>query len=228
MPHFTSHGHRLHYYEQGRGPLLLLLPGNSASGAHMRGELEHFSSRGLRAVALDLLGTGRSERLAVWPDDWWLQGARDAAVLVHHLGEESCVAVGCSGGADVALLMAALAPEKVRAVVADSTAPPNLPAELRAAVAARPPDDSAAAGFWQYGHGDDWRQVVQADSDLLLRLAERGGDILGDCLAKVHCPVLFTASLRDEMLPTWPPGCALWHGRWPAATSTSPIVATTP
>ena len=48
---------------------------------------------------------------------------------------------------------------------------------------------------------DDWQQVVDADSHLLLRLAQRGGDWFGGRLGEVRCPVLFTASLRDDALP---------------------------
>jgi valacyclovir hydrolase len=200
MPYFTSFGHRLHYREQGRGPLLLLLPGNSASGAHMRGELDHFMGE-FHVVALDLLGTGQSERVAVWPDDWWALAAQDAAALVEHLGGGPCIAMGTSGGAAVALLLAGSMPERVRAVVADSFIGRWQPRSLQAMVAGRLLDDAHAARFWQYGHGEDWRQVVEADSALLERLAERGGDLLGGALAQVSCPTLFTASLRDDLLP---------------------------
>ena len=44
-----------------------------------------------------------------------------AAALIDHLGYPSCLAVGTSGGAIVALLMAILYPQKVQAVIADST-----------------------------------------------------------------------------------------------------------
>ncbi|MCL5998283.1 MAG: hypothetical protein M1546_19855, partial [Chloroflexi bacterium] len=55
-------------------------------------------------------------------------------------------------------------------------------------------------GFWRYGHGDDWAQVVDADCDLLRRFARAGGDWFNGRLAEIGCPVLFTGSLRDELL----------------------------
>jgi pimeloyl-ACP methyl ester carboxylesterase len=119
MPSFIHNTHRLHYREQGDGPLLLILPGNTASSACHSGELAYFGQH-YRTVALDFLGTGQSDREAVWSDDWWEQAAYDAASLVDHLGQESCLAMGTSGGAIVALLLAILIPERVQAITVDS------------------------------------------------------------------------------------------------------------
>jgi valacyclovir hydrolase len=55
--------------------------------------------------------------------------------------------------------------------------------------------------FWQHVHGDDWPQIVDADSDLLLRFAENGGDWFKGRLQEIKCPVLFTASKQDGALP---------------------------
>ena len=136
MPFFHSHQHRLFYREQGSGELLLILPGNTASSALHMGELEYFGRR-FHAAALDFLGTGQSERLATWPQDWWQQGARDALALVEHLGAREAIFMGTSGGAVAALWAAILAPQRVRAVIADSTAA-GIPAQqLRALLADR-------------------------------------------------------------------------------------------
>ena len=70
MPYFEHNGHRLFYRASGDGPLLLLLPGNTASSVCHEGELAHFGQR-YHAVALDFWGTGQSDRLAQWPVDWW-------------------------------------------------------------------------------------------------------------------------------------------------------------
>ena len=61
---YPLEGHRLHYREHGRGPLLIILPGNTASSALHERELVEFC-RTIHAVALDLLGTGQSERWTV-------------------------------------------------------------------------------------------------------------------------------------------------------------------
>jgi pimeloyl-ACP methyl ester carboxylesterase len=121
MPYFLHNRQRIFYREQGNGPLMLLLPGNTASSAHHQGDLDYFAGR-YHVVAPDFPGTGRSDRMARWPTSWWEDNAHAMAALVDHLGYEGCVAVGASGGAMVALLMAIAHPDVVRAVIADSTA----------------------------------------------------------------------------------------------------------
>ena len=200
MPFFHSHHHRLFYREQGSGELLLILPGNTASSAHHKAELEYFGRR-FHAAALDFLGTGQSERLATWPQDWWQQGARDALNLVEHLGARQAIFMGTSGGAVAALWAAILAPDRVRAVIADSTAE-GIPAEqLQALLAERAQRSTGQVSFWKDAHGEDWEQVVEADTRLFRAFNEQGCEWFGGRLKEIRCPVLFTASLSDSLLP---------------------------
>jgi valacyclovir hydrolase len=200
MPFFEWSDHRLFYCQNGNGSLLLILPGNTASSTAQQGELDYFSDR-FHVASLDFLGTGQSDRVAVWADQWWLQGARQAVALVEHLGYEQAIFMGASGGGVASLLAAIHFPLRVRAVVADSfveTVPPNF---FRKRViddrAHRSPDQIA---FWQYNHGADWEQVVAADTVMLERFADQGADWFQGQLGKIQCPVLLTASLKDTML----------------------------
>lgn len=201
MAYFTYKSHQLFYREQGKGSLLLILPGNTASSVCHKGELEYFG-RHYHAVSLDFWGTGQSDRLGEWPDDWWEQCAADAAALVRHLKQEKAMIMGTSGGAIVALLMAILYPEHVTAVVADSFLE-KYPAEvLRKVVKERLQHTEKQIEFWQFAHGDDWQQVVKADSALLLRLAQPGMlDWSCGKLKHIQCPVLLTGSLQDNVIP---------------------------
>ena len=201
MPYFTSNQRRLFYREQGSGPLLLILHGNTASSAHhaLLGDLDYFAQR-YRTVAMDFLGCGQSDRLARWPLDWWAQGGRDAAALVQHLGEEQALVMGTSGGAIAALWMAIQCPACTRAVVADSTVEAETPDWIAHEIQSRQQLTPDQMRFWRDGHGDDWQQVVNADSDLLQRFAQAGGDWFQGRLNEIRCPVLFTASLRDDLL----------------------------
>jgi len=201
MPHFTWNGHRLFYRQRGQGPLLLVLPGNTASSACHEGELKHFSRR-YRVASLDFLGTGQSDRVVIWADDWWEDGARQAAALVSHLGYADCIVMGTSGGAVIALLMAIAFPSMVRAVIADSFEERFTPEMLQQNVIAdRAQRTPGQVSFWQGAHGSDWEQVVEADTEMLRRCAASGGDWFGGRLPQVRCPVLLTASKGDTLLP---------------------------
>lgn len=199
MPYFTHHHTRLFYREEGQGSLLLILHGNTASSAGHLGDLAHFGQH-YHAVAPDLLGTGQSERLDVWPANWWQENARAALALLDHLGESRAIVVGTSGGAVIALLMAQHAPQRIRAVIADSCVARQPPETLQAAVAGRRHRHPDTVAFWQAMHGQDWEQVIEADNELMLQLAQRDGRFFQQSLSQVHCPVLITGSLQDSML----------------------------
>ncbi|MFO7769194.1 MAG: alpha/beta hydrolase [bacterium] len=199
MPHFSYGDHRLFYREQGEGPLVIILPGNTASSAAHAGELKHFGQR-YHAVSLDLPGTGRSDRLEEWPDDWWMQGARAAGGLMDHLSVDRAVLMGSSGGAVIALRLALESPDRVRGVIADSCVMRQPPEVLRREVARRRERSPETTAFWRHAHGQDWEEVVEADSALLLRLAEHGGGWFEAELSEIGCPVLLTGGLRDTVL----------------------------
>jgi pimeloyl-ACP methyl ester carboxylesterase len=203
MPYFGWRGRQLHYRERGEGELLLVLPGNTASSASHQGELAYWGDR-YHVVSLDFLGTGGSDRVPVWADDWYDQGAHQAAALVAHLGWAPRCVIGASGGAVVALLMASLYPARVRAVVADSFAerfPQDLDLVQANVIEGRAQRAPRQVAFWESAHGADWEQVVEADTKMLERLARRGGDWFGDRLGGILCPVLITASREDELMP---------------------------
>jgi len=200
MPYFEWNGNNLFYRQRGNGPLLVLLPGNTASSAHLQSELDYFSDR-FKIAALDFLGTGQSDRVEVWADRWWLQGARQTAALIEHLGAEHAFLIGTSGGAVAALLTAIHFPEKVLAVVADSFVEKAPPDQFRQHVIAdRAQRTPGQVEFWRTGHGNDWEQVVDADTAMLEHFANQGADWFNGKLDQTQCPVLLTGSLKDELI----------------------------
>lgn len=199
MSYFIHDSYSVYYREQGAGPLLVILPGNTASSTAYEGELEYFSAR-FRVATMDFLGTGQSDRQALWGASWWRNCASQAHGLVRHLGEERCVAMGGSGGGIVALLMAIHHPESVSAVVADSCVEHYPPELLRAEVADRKHPASELKEFWKVAHGRRWQEVVDKDSAMLMGMAEQGGDCFSGRLAQIACPVLLTASRKDSFL----------------------------
>lgn len=110
-------GVRLHYIERGRGPVLVLLHGNSmtADDYEKCGLLDRAAER-YRVISFDRPGFGYSERPRT---TLWTPQAQ--ARLIHHalqeLGVDSALIVGHSWGAMVALAMALDVPDFVRGLV---------------------------------------------------------------------------------------------------------------
>jgi valacyclovir hydrolase len=200
MPYFTNDDLSLFYCERGAGNFLLLLPGNTASSAYHEEDLDYFGQH-YHAVSLDFRGTGKSQRLSSRPEDWWNTCAEDAACLVSYLVEKQCFVMGTSGGANIALLFAIRYPEHVSGVIADSCAELYSPDNLRKEVSDRALRTDEQVWFWKRAHGEDWEAVVDADNTLLLKLADRGGNLFDGRLSGIQCPVLFTGSLKDSFIP---------------------------
>ena len=201
MPYFDWKDKKIFYRTQGEGPLLVILPGNTASSICHQGELEHFSEN-FQAVSMDYLGTGKSERLEQWTADWWKYAAEQVSVLVDHLNHANCILMGTSGGAIVAFLAALNFPEKVRAIIADSLEyciPKSL--VLESIMKERAMRTDPQKQFWEFAHGADWEDVVEADTSMLLKFAERGGDWAEGRLGEIGCPVLLTGSKLDSSIP---------------------------
>ena len=140
MPYLGGVEGRIFFQEAGDvgRPLLVLLPGSTASSASYEAELLHFG-RSFHVAALDFLGTGRSDRLRVWSPDWWERGASQAAALAARLGAASYAVMGSGGGGIVALLTALWDPQHVAAVVADSCVERLTAADLERIVHERDP-----------------------------------------------------------------------------------------
>jgi len=200
MPYFDFRNHKLFYRIQGKGSLLIVLPGNTASSICHQPELDYFS-KDFTTVSLDYLGTGKSDRLTRFSDHWYAECAEQTYDLINHLTLGPAVLLGTSGGAVVALHTAAHFPKQVRAVIADSFTP-SLTQELlqHNVINERKKPSENQAAFWSYAHGEDWAEVVQMDTAMLVNLVQSGGEWLKDVLDRVSCPVFFTASLEDNSL----------------------------
>lgn len=134
MVHFEHEGERLAYGSFGEGPrTIVLLPGLLLS-QRMQWPLAHaLAARGNRAITLDPLGHGASDRPADMSRYSMSQFGAEVVALLDHLGVERAVVGGTSLGANVTLEVAALAPERVQAMVIEM---PVLEAALLASMAA--------------------------------------------------------------------------------------------
>jgi pimeloyl-ACP methyl ester carboxylesterase len=138
MSSFRFGGERLAYTEFGGGPAavtsgggrgrtarsapaggrpLILLHGLLLSQEMHRPLAEDLAARGNRVITLDLLGHGHSDR----PREMWRYSmaayGEQTLALMDHLEIEQAVVMGTSLGANVALELAALKPERLRGLV---------------------------------------------------------------------------------------------------------------
>jgi pimeloyl-ACP methyl ester carboxylesterase len=138
MSSFKFEGQRIAYTEYGGGPAamtssgvrgrtarsaaaskrpVILLHGLLLSQEMHRPLAEDLAARGNRAITLDLLGHGSSDR----PRDMWRYSmafyGEQVVALMDHLGIEQAVVMGTSLGANAALEVAATSPERLRGMV---------------------------------------------------------------------------------------------------------------
>jgi len=186
---------------KGAGPLLVILPGNTASSAAHENEINYFADR-YCAASIDFLGTGKSDRLAHWTVDWWEAGSHQIASLIEHLHYEDAILLGSSGGAITAIATAINYPEKIKAVIADSFALHFTEAMYTHNVLeGRTNPTEQQRMFWTAMHGPDWQTIIDNDSKMIKQVVENGGACIKGAPEAIECPVLLTFSEHDSFLP---------------------------
>ncbi|WP_234348604.1 alpha/beta fold hydrolase [Kitasatospora sp. MY 5-36] len=154
-------GVRLHYAEQGEGPLVLLLHGFPESWYSWRHQFAPLAEAGYRVVAPDQRGYARSEQPERIDAYTLLHLVGDVTALIAALGEEKAVVVGHDWGAPVAWAAAALRPDLVRGVVGLSV--PPLPAGPGTLSAAR---ENFGEGFYQIYFQEPGRADAELAADV--------------------------------------------------------------
>ena len=99
--HATTNGVRLHYVEQGEGPLVLLLHGFPEHWYSWRFQIRPMADAGFRVVAPDLRGYNLSDKPRGGYDIKNL--TKDVRGLIRALGETSATVVGHDWGGVIAL-----------------------------------------------------------------------------------------------------------------------------
>jgi pimeloyl-ACP methyl ester carboxylesterase len=168
----TSRGYRINYATAGdsENPALLLVHGILQAGTRWAemGYLDAFADT-YRVIAVDLLGHGHSQK-PTDPDAYTVGGQLQDLLAVLDAEEvPDCHVWGYSGGAVLALALAATHPERTRSTIAGGI-PPNLPRDARAAVFGPWIDALQAgdwAGFWAafLPIDEPTKALLQADND---------------------------------------------------------------
>jgi pimeloyl-ACP methyl ester carboxylesterase len=176
-----ANGIRIHFVEEGEGPMIVLLHGYPESWLTWERQLTPLAQAGYRVVAPDLRGYGRSSR-PVRVDAYRISElVGDVVGLVQALGESTAIVVGHDWGSGVAWSAAWTRPDVFRAVAGLSipfggraiiplpTAPlgERRPSEMHAIVAG----DPGVQFYRDYWMTDAFREETEADiSDYIHRL----------------------------------------------------------
>lgn len=110
-------GAQLYYENYGSGPVLLMIPGGPADAGVFAGVAQLLAHR-YTVVPYDPRGNSRSVLASIPGDQDMDVHGDDAAQLLEALGKGTAYVFGTSGGAQIALNLAARHPERVRTLVA--------------------------------------------------------------------------------------------------------------
>jgi pimeloyl-ACP methyl ester carboxylesterase len=113
-------GIKMHYAEQGSGPLVVLVHGFPESWYSWRHQLPALAAAGFHVVAPDMRGYGQTEVPPEIASYTIMHLVGDVTGLVEALGEKQAIIVGHDWGANVAWNAALLRPDMFRGVVAMS------------------------------------------------------------------------------------------------------------
>lgn len=127
-PHYLDvDGVRVHYLDEGptTAPPVLLLHGEPTWSYLYRKLVDPLVGSGLRVVAPDLVGFGRSDKPARREDHTYQRHVDWMRAVLHHLDLRDCVLVGQDWGGLIGLRLVADHPDRFAAVVAANTALPT-------------------------------------------------------------------------------------------------------
>ncbi len=209
MPTIQIGDQDVYYTEEGTGTTLLIYPDHLHASQGYEREIAYLAER-FHVVAFDYPGTGRSTRDVKYEDerqyDLWSYWSDFGVHLLMALGIDRAYAVGVGGGARAAFFFAGLHSHlhhlTPMGVIADSVLVDLDSRALHGILDRREHYYVRQAKLLLREHGDDWRDVVDADTAFLRRIAEGGGYVLHDyILNSIPCPVLLTGSLQDPLRP---------------------------
>ena len=114
-----ANGYRMHYIDQGEGPVVLWLHGSGpgASGhSNFKGNYPALAEQGFRCIVLDIVGFGFSDKpeSEIYTLDFFVECV---AQSLDALGIDSCAVVGNSLGGAIAIGLALAQPERVEKLI---------------------------------------------------------------------------------------------------------------
>ncbi len=202
MSYFIYNNKHIFYDEIGSGTPLLFLHGNTAS-SNMYTEVSKKYSQNFKAVLIDFLGHGKSDRLNEFPTDLWFYEAQQVIAFLKEKQYTDVNIIGSSGGAIVAINVALEAPELVSKVIADSFEGENANKDFTVNLLKNREEakaDSNARAFYAYMHGSDWEKVVDNDTAAIIRHKNETGCFFHRPLNLLKADILLTGSKEDKFM----------------------------
>lgn len=203
MAYFDRGGLRIYYEASGEGDPVLVLPGWGGSIDELT-TLRAALAPGRRVIAADVPGSGRSlPQPRTYPESYYRDDARVLLELLDALSDAPTHLVGFSDGGEDALLMAALAPTRVRSVVTWGAAgslpnAPELTEVFGALVDAPIPPLAGFSTYLKAAYGEvNARVMVQSTAAAQRAIMASGGDISRSLAAGITCPALLITGEHD-------------------------------
>ena len=158
-----------------------------------------------RLIVPDRTGYGGSERLARQATDFHHRAAAETCAVIDALRLDRPVVWGHSDGAVIALLMALAHPDRFSGLIVEAAHVfRNKPASRECFDAMmRDPDGlgDRVTGVLAQEHGDTWRELIRANGDAWLRIANdpsaATADLYGGRIAELRVPMLVIHGARD-------------------------------
>lgn len=211
MPFAERAGVRIHYRDEGSGPLLVLHTGGAGDGTMWDGAGYTARLDGFRLLVMDHRGRGRSSRVESLAGHARAEYADDVVAVADAAGVERFAFAGYSMGAAIGYRLAAAHPGRVFALVAiggaaDAPGEPDDPTPLVAMLEAEgmpalsdaiEAEEGTALPAWLRQNFDDTNAGQFA---LSLRAWAAEGDTTWDDLAGIACPTALIAGSDEAPL----------------------------
>src|SRR5215475_13375880 len=207
MPYARVRGVNLYYEDRGQGQPLLLIAGALGTGQSDFGpQLDALPGEGLRVIAPDARGYGRSRPPArEFPLDFYEQDAQDCAALMDVIGCPFYAVGGWSDGAIIGLLLTLDRSQQVSKLVlwggnAQVTAEDIEGYERTRFLSSWSPRMVEA---FHSIYGDELQDLWARWCDAQKALYQAGGELCRQRLQLIRCPTLILQGDKDPLVPTF-------------------------
>lgn len=205
MPYADIRGVRLHYEDLGNGLPFLLLPGALGTGqSDFTPQLEALPQRGIRVIAPDPRGYGKSRPPArEFPLDFYQQDAEDFVTLMETLGCSTYAVGGWSDGAITSLLLSLAYPQRITRMALWGGNAYVSQDDIDAYEKTRRVADWSprTAAPMQAMYGEEFQDLWTRWCDAQQSILKAGGDLCRERLAQITCPTFLMHGGKDPLVP---------------------------